>query len=348
MSFELTFLGASGGPVELSTCGLMLKPASVSYKEIVENDPNPLLLIDGGSGLYALADIIADPRTVYTRHLLLYPDSGNIEDYVKMPITSPFQDFQNGALAELRRIFSRILTLLLTHPHLDHILALVINLAALPTQRLRRLSVFGSSFCVEALRKHIFNGIIWPDLVLPNIVGLEPVTFNRPFLVNNGYYTVTMMELSHGNVDTGSPYVSLVFLLCDNATQAKLLAFGDFESDLVLETNKNRRVWESVAPHVLDGTLKAIILECSSLTVACGTELYGHLMPPHLIHEMETLRSICGTKTLLGLHTIVTHVKESDALDPRKQVLKELEELNASSGLDLRVSMAVSGILVVI
>lgn len=379
MSFELTFLGASGGPIELNTCGLLVKPANVSYRDILEINPNPLLVIDGGSGASALAHIIRDPH-VCERHLLLYPDAWKVHEYLAVEPSFPFLAIgSENALATLLKILCGVQSVLLTHPHLDHILALVINLAGLPTcQRQRPFKVFGSQFCVDALRHHVFNGVVWPDLVLAQVLALEAVQFEQNFQVNDGYYTITMMELSHGHIATAEEllaagkgagkrhrdstdpplpslaqqYTSLAFLVHENATQAKLLVFGDFESDLVLGTGRNRRVWLRVAPFVADGTLKGIVLECSSPTVAPGTDLYGHLMPLHLIGELQTLHECCALEThgtpLQGLNVVVTHVKELAVRDPRQQVLTELRELNEKSGLGLRISVAVSGVLIVL
>lgn len=358
MSFEITFLGVSGGPIELNTCGLMLKPADVSYQDILENDTDPLLIIDGGAGGYALAEIIRDAHSVSSRALQLYPDSLSVQEYLDMEPTFPFRDLQGNPFTILKKMFIRLKSVLLTHPHLDHILALVINLAGIPyLKEQRNLTVYGSEFTVNALRTHIFNGVIWPNLVKANLFGLKSVIFEELFDVNNGYYTVTMMELSHGHLhgdtlESIGHYQSLAFLVCNNKTQAKILVFGDFESDLVLGTNRNRKLWERVAPFVKDGTLKAIVLECSSPTVTSDTELYGHLMPPHLFAELETLSSLCildlCPKPLEGFHLIVTHVKEGEDADPRKRVLHELQELNQKKRVGLRVSMAISGVLIVV
>lgn len=421
MSFEITFLGASGGPIESNTCGLLVKPANVTYKEMIETNANPLLVIDGGSGAAALAHIIRDPTAAVERHLLLYPDAWKLKDYLAMEPTYPFLELSSGnSLAASLQVISRVQSVLLTHPHLDHISALVVNLAGLATcKRTRPLTVYGSRFCMEALDKHIFNGLIWPDLVLAKVLGLKSVQFDQLFEVNDGYYEITMLELSHGIIEqTDKPksmahveelkftklkngfsarlrsskvpeqshisdlshfpdlprnsevskisdqpagnsstqshdqYTSLAFLVCHKTTGSKILVFGDFESDLVLGTNRNKHVWKKVAPYVADGTLKGIVLECSLPTVDAATDLYGHLMPPHLIGELQTLHEHCVLETSLhpleNLNVVVTHVKELPLHDPRRKVLSELRELNEKHQLRLRISVAISGVLVVI
>ncbi|TQS32805.1 hypothetical protein Golomagni_06869, partial [Golovinomyces magnicellulatus] len=53
-------------------------------------------------------------------------------------------------------------TYLITHPHLDHISAFVINTAGLPGARPKKLAALPST--IQAFKTHIFNNIIWPNL----------------------------------------------------------------------------------------------------------------------------------------------------------------------------------------
>jgi cAMP phosphodiesterase len=68
-------------------------------------------------------------------------------------------------------------TYLITHPHLDHLSGFAINTAAFHnTSRPKRLAAL--PFAVNAIKTHIFNDIIWPNLTdEDNGVGL--VTFQR-------------------------------------------------------------------------------------------------------------------------------------------------------------------------
>lgn len=59
MSFEITFLGSSGGPVEGTTCSIMIKPRKVSYQDILTKKLyHQLITIDAGSGLAQLTETI--------------------------------------------------------------------------------------------------------------------------------------------------------------------------------------------------------------------------------------------------------------------------------------------------
>ncbi|MDB5868322.1 MAG: 3,5-cyclic-nucleotide phosphodiesterase [Polaromonas sp.] len=52
---------------------------------------------------------------------------------------------------------------LLTHSHLDHIAALPLMIDAVAARRRKPLQVHALQATIDALRAHIFNGIIWPD-----------------------------------------------------------------------------------------------------------------------------------------------------------------------------------------
>lgn len=53
-------------------------------------------------------------------------------------------------------------TYLITHPHLDHISGFVINTAGLAGPRRKKLA--GLPGTIQALKTHIFNNVIWPNL----------------------------------------------------------------------------------------------------------------------------------------------------------------------------------------
>lgn len=68
-------------------------------------------------------------------------------------------------------------TYLITHPHLDHVSGFVINTAAFHnTSRPKRLAAL--PFTVGAIKTHIFNNILWPNLTDED-GGVGLVTFQR-------------------------------------------------------------------------------------------------------------------------------------------------------------------------
>lgn len=57
----------------------------------------------------------------------------------------------------------------LTHSHLDHIAALPLMLDTVADRRTKPLTVHATEAVLDSLRRHIFNGSIWPDFsVLPS------------------------------------------------------------------------------------------------------------------------------------------------------------------------------------
>lgn len=102
-------------------------------------------------------------------------------------------------------------TYLITHPHLDHISAFVVNTASLSTARPKRLAGLPST--ISAFKEHIFNNVIWPNLSDENN-GAGLVTYTRlveggsaaiGFGDNMGYVEVTeglgvkTWSVSHGH-----------------------------------------------------------------------------------------------------------------------------------------------------
>jgi ribonuclease BN (tRNA processing enzyme) len=58
----------------------------------------------------------------------------------------------------------KIRSVLITHPHIDHIKELPFLVDVLFTAHAHGISILGSSKTIEALKAHVFNGLIWPDI----------------------------------------------------------------------------------------------------------------------------------------------------------------------------------------
>jgi cAMP phosphodiesterase len=77
----------------------------------------------------------------------------------------------------LHVVREHVSTYLITHPHLDHLSGLVINTAAFHnTSRPKRLAAL--PFTVNAIKTHIFNNIVWPNLTDED-GGVGLLTFQR-------------------------------------------------------------------------------------------------------------------------------------------------------------------------
>jgi cAMP phosphodiesterase len=97
-----------------------------------------------------------------------------LKDGVFAGLPFPHASARANALHVVREHVS---TYLITHPHLDHVSGFVINTAAFHnTSRPKRLAAL--PFTVNAIKTHIFNNIIWPNLT-DEEGGVGLVTFQR-------------------------------------------------------------------------------------------------------------------------------------------------------------------------
>lgn len=404
-SFTITFLGTSGGPTDGITCSTLIKSCHKSYEEIISNQlTDELICIDAGSGFTQLSEIIFNEinNTQSNKLLNLYNDSLTPSKYFKIPIVYPFKELNSQAspFKHTKDIFNLIKNYLITHPHLDHILALAINSAGFNNENPKQ--IYGSNETISALQKFIFNDIIWPNLSACSILNF----IRRKFWSNwdlNDSWNVTMFDLSHGKLvkhhenenvivneneiklesvieinkneqNTQSiyqtnpkydkktnyyndqeldHYLSSAFLIKHKSLNSSILIFGDFESDLVSNLTKNKKIWTEIAPLIINSNLKCIILECSIIKDETNNDLYGHLIPNHLFNELKILEnecskinSNCDKSPLNGLNIIITHVKEplNEDSDPRKKLLGYLNDLNEKYKLGINFSIALGGV----
>jgi cAMP phosphodiesterase len=93
-------------------------------------------------------------------------------------LEKPFASAQANAAYITRTLID---THLITHPHLDHISAFVVNTAGLQGPRPKRIAALPTT--IDAFKNHIFNNVIWPNLSDEND-GAGLVTYLR--LVDGG------------------------------------------------------------------------------------------------------------------------------------------------------------------
>lgn len=155
------------------------------------SDPEPALPISqNGNGNGNSSDAHIESPSPGTGHVSLSdedsgPETPDSEQDVPVTITT----LKNGAFAglpfphqsaranALHVVREHISTYLITHPHLDHVSGFVINTAAFHnTSRPKRLAAL--PFTVNAIKNHIFNNIIWPNLTDED-GGVGLVTFQR-------------------------------------------------------------------------------------------------------------------------------------------------------------------------
>jgi ribonuclease BN (tRNA processing enzyme) len=182
---------------------------------------------------------------------------------------------------------TKISDILLSHTHLDHILSLpflVDNLFGMTSHPIR---VWTHSAVINALQKHVFNEIIWPDFTqLPSP--------ERPSLTFHEIQSEQSFELNHLRITpilVNHVVTCFGFLIECKLTQAALLFTAD--------TGNTDRIWEiaNACPN-----LKAVIIDCSfpnemeDLAIASG-----HMTPLQVAQDLKKLHR--------DLQVMIYHIK---------------------------------------
>ena len=228
--------GAGGGPTEDNVTGLLVRSTATQWSK------GSVLAVDAGIHLAAIIKILEEhlpnaiprtpPRLPFASHNRARsksngnngvpaalasqasnpnplaspvgaPDSGkSTRELTTGPFASlevPFESARANAAHILRYL---IPTYLISHPHLDHVSGFAVNTASFQqTSFPKRLAALPST--VEAIKDHIFNDVIWPNLSDED-GGVGLVTYMR--LTEGGN-----VALGHGE---GQGYIEI----CDGLT----------------------------------------------------------------------------------------------------------------------------------
>ncbi|KAH3679446.1 hypothetical protein WICMUC_000991 [Wickerhamomyces mucosus] len=365
-NFEITVLGAAGGPLDGFTSCYMVKPSDIHYETLLEsNMTDYIVVVDAGTGLGKLIEIINDEMnnnriSMAQRFLNNYADTFTIDIFNKssnpsliVKKTLGFTNSHKSPITLSFELLNIINTFLITHSHLDHITGLVLNSPAYGAFSSKK--VYALPETINSLKSYIFNDVIWPNLLTPKtgeFLKLIELKVQKLFNLNQ-CYDVIPFEISHGLKNDDEKYHSTSFLLRDKRKSKYLLVFGDIESDECSMEAINLKIWTNIAPLIIHGTLKTIVIECSSPNVPPDEPLYGHLTPIELFGELTRLSNIVrdlqpsiaeGKPSLEGINILISHVKDRNSLvDPKKQILEELNSLNERSGLKLNFVIILPG-----
>lgn len=161
---------------------------------------------------------------------------------------------------------------LLTHSHLDHIAALPLMVDAVAKRRRQPLQVRALPATLDALRRHIFNNVIWPDFTrLPSA--------DRPFIELLPFETGDRFECLGKQIEIlpANHTVPAVGLAIDGGTGAWVFS-GD--------TGACPAFWQRIAQL----PVRALVIE-----TAFGRDeeelarISGHLSPATLIEQLRNL-----------------------------------------------------------
>lgn len=184
-ALQVICLGNSGGPCEENVTGFLVRSVGSEWAR------GSLLAVDAGSHMAPIIRILERDFPLVCRERTRNDsngshdaksrggDTGKVEPVVLgsgpfAGLKFPNASARANALHLLRNYIS---TYLVTHPHLDHISGFAINTAAFhATSRPKTLAALPST--VDAIKQHIFNDVIWPNLTDED-GGVGFVTFQR-------------------------------------------------------------------------------------------------------------------------------------------------------------------------
>ncbi|KAF2197153.1 hypothetical protein GQ43DRAFT_381631 [Delitschia confertaspora ATCC 74209] len=358
-AIQVICLGSGGGPNENNVTGFLVRATSTKWAK------NSVLAVDAGSHMAAIIRLLAEDFPMVGT-----PDSEEAVPHITTLDHGPFAGlpFPNASARAnaLYVVREHISTFLITHPHLDHVSGFVINTAAFHnTSRPKRLAAMPST--VNAIKTHLFNNIIWPNLTDED-GGVGLVTFQRlveggNIALGEGYgrgyievcdgLSVKGFKVSHGHCMRGPGHVhrgsnanlidssstsnpmqlstpqshqlgnitvaedpgrasavtaptpqggpqyeqcvidSTAYFIRTEATHhtpaREILIFGDVEPDSISLSPHTHLVWSEAAPKIANGMLAGIFIECSYPDSQSDGMLFGHLVPRHLIAELQSL-----------------------------------------------------------
>ncbi|KAJ4288660.1 elongation factor EF-1 gamma subunit [Kalmusia sp. IMI 367209] len=210
-ALQVICLGSGGGPSEDNVTGFLVRSTAAKWAK------NSVLAVDAGSHLAAITRILADDFPLASEPTSKPPprprngpgngreidspspgtapvsvsdeESGLDSPASELEAPPTFTTLERGPFAglpfpnesaranALHVVREHVSTYLITHPHLDHVSGFVINTAAFHnTSRPKRLAAL--PFTVNAIKTHIFNNIVWPNLTDED-GGVGLVTFQR-------------------------------------------------------------------------------------------------------------------------------------------------------------------------
>jgi len=285
--FQIIVLGSKGGPIENQISASLVRRAGPKWEQ------DTMLGIDGGVGIASLCELMeaSQPAGLTQADLPYTLTKGPLAGVALVGIKPKVNAL---AVWKLTRHY------LITHPHLDHTAALILNTAAIEDLDARQW--LGLPGTLKALGDHIFNHETWPNLTDRNgghrLVTLEELDDSGSAAVAeyrkvNEHFEVKAWAISHGTCDKNESgvYDSTAFFIRDRETGREILVFGDVEPDSISRSPRNKLVWQDAAPKIAAGKLSAIMIECSYSDAHPVEKLYGHLIPKYLVQELKTLCS---------------------------------------------------------
>ncbi|RMG30219.1 MAG: 3',5'-cyclic-nucleotide phosphodiesterase [Gammaproteobacteria bacterium] len=177
----------------------------------------------------------------------------------------------NLSLAEMRAIRH----VFLTHSHLDHLAGLPLMLDSVFGELEEGLVLHALPETLEALRRHVFNWVIWPDFTrLPDperpVLRFAPMRPGEALVLDGR--RIRMIEVNHT--------VPAVAYCVESSTGRRLVYSGD--------TMTNDSLWEALNR---EPRIDVLVVECAfGNRDEALSRLAGHYCPRTLAEDLKKLR----------------------------------------------------------
>jgi cAMP phosphodiesterase len=196
---------------------------------------------------------------------------------------------------------ARIDHILISHSHLDHILSIALLADSVQRTRApeRPITVHALPATLEALRKHVFNGVIWPDftrLPSPEQPMLRFVPVGVGDVLTFGERRIEVLPAEHT-----VPAVGFAVLAPEGSGKGAWVFTGD--------TGPNPALWRRLATMKVE---HLVIETAFSDEEEALAKISSHLCPSMLARELAQLAE--------GVQVHITHIKPGEVEDVMGQI----------------------------
>lgn len=245
-------------------------------------------------------------------------DAGTIYKGLDLAIKNNLFKENNPSVVQQKQINSYFIS----HAHLDHTAGLIMNS---PNDVSKKL--YGLPSVLEVFKKNYFTWSAWANFgnegeaPILKKYSYAPLVAKQEIAIDEAGLFVTPFVLSHVK-----PYESTAFLVRNQSSY--LLYLGDTGSDSIEQSTQLFQLWETIAPLIIKGQLKAIFIEVSFDNSVPAKSLFGHLNPTLLMHELGKLDDL-SKGNLMKTPIFVTHLKPCTNCEKNiEQQIKEANQLN--------------------
>jgi len=213
----------------------------------------------------------------------------------------------------------------ISHSHLDHLAGLIINS---PDDTSK--TIYANADCIEVFKNNYFTWKAWANFAnegeKPQLskYNYEILTPGKEVNVAGTDLKVQAFPLSHSNLQ------STAFLV--NSNNNYLLYLGDTGPDEIEKSQNLQNLWQSVAPLIKAGRLKALMIEVSFPNEQPDKTLFGHFTPAWFMKEMSKLSQLTSLGALKKVSIVITHIKP-----PQSKITIIKAQLKAGNNLGLKL-----------